>query len=232
MAVIVREETTIRGRKVIAVQYLPRGILSRDNRLRAERLDDLLKEKMPAIAREMHELGILDGPLVQKWHSLGVRLRAFADDPSLVDAKDRDTGLLWDAIRWHCPKELLAGSQDRLGRGEEEAPRRQRHKYDHFHYCYEAGKFEWEEFCWLERWSDWISILESPGLIRDLRAFRALADEVRRMRGYPSRRRFRSILGALRQHFRTRQYRDSSVLSPDEIQYIVSEAVSESARSG
>lgn len=231
MAVIVREETTIRGRKVIAVQYLPRGILSRENRLRAERLDDFLKEKMPAIAREMHELGILDGPLVQKWHSLGMRLRAFADDPSLVDAKDRDTGLLWDAIRWHCPKELLAGSGESPNH-EEETPRREGHKYDHFHYCYEAGKFEWEDFCWIQRWSDWISILESPGLVRDLRVFRGLGNEVRRMSCYPSRRRFRNILRELRQHFRTRLYRDSSVLSSDDIQRIVSQAVGESAPSG
>jgi len=232
MAVIVRKEKIIRDRKVMAVQYLPRGILSKENRVRAERLDNFLKEKMPAIAREMHELGMLDGPLVKKWHSLGVRLREFADDRSLVDPKDRDTGLLWDAIRGHCPKELLAGSQDRLGRDEEEVPRREGHKYDHFHYCYEAGKLEWEEFCWIQRWTDWISILESPGLIRDLRVFQALGDEVRKMRRYPSRRRFRSILRGLRQHFRTRRYRDSSVLSADEIQCIVSEAVSESARSG
>jgi len=231
MAVIVRKRkpTIIRGRKVMVVQYLPQGILSKEDRLRAEKLDDFLKQRMPAILREMRELGILDGPLVKKWHSLGVRLRAFADDGSLVDPKDRDTGLLWDAVRGHCGEELLAGSTDPSGRDEEEVPRREGHKYDHLHYCYEAGKFDWREFSWIQRWSDWISILESPGLIRDLRVFRALGDEVRRMPSYPSRRRFRSVLRALRQHFRTKRYRDSSVLSLDTIQCIVREAVSESA---
>lgn len=232
MAVIVREKRTIRGREVMARVYRPRGVISKEDRLRAERLDVFLKERMPEMLQELQEVGIVDGPLVRKWHTLGVRLREFADDPSLVDPKDRDERRLWLAVRSHCPKELLAGSEEASGSDEEEAPRREGHKYDHFHYCYEAGKFEWEEFCWIQRWSDWISILESPGLIRDLRVFRALGGEVRSMARYPGRRRLRSILRALRQHFRTRRYRDSSVLSREEIQGLVSQAVGESAPSG
>ena len=224
MAVLVRKKLLLRGREVEAIQYLPPGVLSKEDRVRAESLDRFLSVRMPRIGADLRERGLVEGAEIERWHALGVHLREFADDGSLVDSKDRESGILWAAVRQHSPPELLPARAP-IARAEHEKPWREGHMYDHFAYCYWAGLHDWKAISWLRRWSDWISIVEVPAIRRDWRIFVALRDHLAHKKAYPRRDAFRRILTRLREEFSTKQYRDTSVLSRKRIDEIVRDAV-------
>lgn len=222
MAVIVHEEIDLgTGPQKVRV-FLPKGMLSKPEREQAERLDKHLSKLLPRIYEDMKKEGSLSGPQLIKWYNLGRRLQ-FVDDPSLVAPSDLQDNI-WRAIRDLCPKELTPSLQRRGKR--DTRPEREGHRRDHYHCCYEIGKYSWEDISKIQRWSDWMSLFESPGILRDSRILKLVIEAIGRI-GHPlTRVEFRELLKALRKPFSTRPtYIEPSVLPDERLQSLISKAL-------
>jgi hypothetical protein len=223
MAVIVREIIDFGAGPENVEVFLPKGVLSKSEREQAERLDEFLKKTLRDIYEDMKKEGSLSGPELLKWYNLGRRLQ-FVGDPSRVAPNDLLQGHIWQAIRDHCPKELQPSPQRRGKR--DTPPEREGHHRDHYHCCYEAGKYSWEEISKIQRWSDWMSLFESPGILRDPRVLKLVIGAIVGI-GHPlTRAEFRKLLKALRKPFSTRPaYIEPSVLPDDRLSALISEAL-------
>jgi len=225
MAVIVRETIDFGAGPENVEVFLPKGTLSRSEREQAERLDEYLRKLLPRIYEDIKKEGSLSGSQLLKWYNLGRRLQ-FVGDPSLVVPDDLLQGYIWLAIRQYCPKELTPSPQRR---GERDTrPEREGHRRDHYNYCYEIGKYRLEDISWIPRWSDWISLFESPGLLRDPRILRLVGQALAKRQRPLGREKFRQFVKALRKPFSTRPvYTEASVLPDERLRVLVSEALRE-----
>lgn len=223
MAVIVRETIDLGAGPQEVKVFLPKGMLSKSEREQAERLDEYLSKLLPRIYEDMKKEGSLSGPQLLKWYNLGRRLQ-FVDDPSLVAPDDLQRDNIWRAIREHCPKELTPSLQRRGGRDTQ--PEREGHRRDHYHCCYEAGKLSWESISKIQRWSDWMSLFEVPGILRDPRIPKLVIEAIAGI-GHPlTRPEFRKLLKALRKPFSTRPtYREPSEFPDERLRALISEAL-------
>jgi hypothetical protein len=223
MAVIVREKIDLgAGPQDIRV-FLPKGVLSKSEREQAERLDIYLSELLPRIHKDMRKEGSLSGSELVKWYNLGCRLQ-FVDDPSLVAPDDLLQGYIWKAIREHCPQELRPSPKRR---GEQDTqPEREGHRRDHYHCCYEIGKYSWEDINKIKRWSDWMSLFEAPGILRDSRILKLVIEALTRIEHPLARIEFRKLVKALRKPFSTRPtYVEPTVLPDERLKALVSKAL-------
>lgn len=225
MAVIVRKKTRVAGKDIELRAYEPSGSLSREDRLRADRLDAYLQKRLPEIAREvLRDAG--ENPSVRKWHALGLRLRAVAGDRGLVASADIDSGALWRAVWQYLPDTVKPE-----GAAEEESYADKQHKRkDHLWLCYEIGAFSWPDIEWIRRWDDWHQIAFRPSLIRDPRLLRALSEAITSSERYPSREEFRTIVKLLGEEFPTRKARDTTMLPEDTLVGTVSRVVTQAMR--
>lgn len=222
MAVLVRKRELIAGEQVELEIYLPKGPISETDRDRAKRLDARLRDMFPALLKRLRREGLTKDTKLKRWHALGEALREVADDPTLVDPRDRDEGWLWIAVRQHCPQELLPCSQAAAPR----ISKRPHKRKDHFWLCYEIGKFAWEDISWLRRWDDWQQILFRPAIAKDRRILVAMRDEILKRAKYPDRKAFREFVKELGSRFPTRQEQDTSVVSCQKVRQIVASAAS------
>lgn len=106
MAVIVRKKAIVNGKEIVMTPFLGEGKITKEDMVKARKLDKYLEEKMKKILKEMQEGGFLNTNTLRKWHALGERL-SFIDDETLVNPGDINNGYIWLAIRQHCPLELL-----------------------------------------------------------------------------------------------------------------------------
>jgi len=212
----------IGGVEVELKTYQPAGRLSKKERERADRLDEALKVKMPALAQQVLNIDPKAEGIVRRWYVLGQKLRAFVNDSKLVSSSDISSGLVWQAV-WRCLPESLrpAGSGDT-----EDYSDKQHKRKDHLSLCYEISAFDWNEVRWIQRWDDWQQVAFRPGLLRDPRIIHALGIAILALATYPTREIFRNIVKKLGEDFPTRQHRDSSLLSDDVIEKAVSGALS------
>lgn len=225
MAVIVRETIDFGAGPENVEVFLPKRTLSRSEREQAERLDEYLSKLLPRIYEGMKKGNSLSGPELQKWHDLGRRLQ-FVGDPSLVAPDDLLHGYIWLAIRQYCPKELMPSPQRRGKR--DTRPEREGHRRDHYNYCYEIGKYPWEVISRIQRWSDWISIFESPGILRDPRILKLVIEAIAEIGRPLTRPEFRKLVKALRKPFSTRpSYIEPSGLPDERLSALISEALHE-----
>jgi len=225
MAVIVRETIDLGAGPQKVKVFLPKGMLSKSEREQAERLDERLSKLLPRIYEDMKKEGSLSGPQLIKWYNLGRRLQ-FVDDPSRVAPNDLLQGYIWRAIRDHCPKELRPSPQRRGERDTQ--PEREGHRRDHYSCCYEAGKLSWESISTIQRWSDWMSLFEAPGIPRDPRIPKLVLEAIAGI-GHPlTRPEFRKLVKALRKPFSTRPtYREPSEFTDERLRALISEALRE-----
>ena len=221
MAVIVRKRALFGEREVELKTYQPPTQLSRADRVRADRLDKLLSERIPVIAEEALRCAGKGAKLVKRWHVLGRRLREIVDDPLLVTRGDIDSGLLWEAVWYYLPASMKPPGSIDTGTYADRQTRRK----GPLVLCYEISAFQWREVRWLQRWADWYEIASRPGLIRDTRIVKALGREIASLSSYPSLDEFRELVKSLGKAFPTRRLRDSSVLSDVQIQQMVCKAV-------
>lgn len=225
MAIIVRKTVDIGGSDVELKTYQPPGSITKEERLRADHLDDLLCEQVPEIAAEVLEEAPDESGLVWRWYTLGRKLREIVDDRDLVASVDVESGLVWVAVWYYLPNSMRpAGSTDAKPYSEKQHKRK-----DHLSLCYEIGKFEWREVRWIRRWDDWHQLAFRPGLLRDKRIIRAFGEGISRLPRYPSRQEFREMVKVLGEAFPTRRLRDSTFLADIEIAQTVEEAVQEAA---
>jgi len=235
MAVLlwVEQEFPDGTRHTVPHLYPTGRVVIRAERERAERLDGFLRRRMPEIREELAGLGLLETNTLPKWHALGQRL-SFADDPEIVSPQDRDSGLVWLAVRQHCPAELLPRGEEPLTpqRLAEklaalESQRRLGKKHDHFERCYKLGKFALKDVDWLA-WSDFDAFLESPGLERDRRIFPLLRQHVKALGRRVTRAEFRAVCKRLREDIPTkRRERDTTEMSEADLARLVEHAVAE-----
>ncbi len=225
MAVILRK-TVINGPSTFEVEtYEPPGRLSKDERVRADRLDEFLRNEMPKIREHVLAAAPEHGELVRRWYLLGKKLREIVSNRELVSGADVDSGIIWSAIWYFLPDSLKpAGSTESTDYSQKRHKRK-----DHLSLCFEIARFEWCEVAWLKRWDDWNQIAFRPGLLRDPRILNALGNHMLSLDEYPSRGAFRNIAKMLGEKFPTRRFRDSSFFTKDDIQKAVTEAIARAA---
>lgn len=221
MAVIVRKKVRIGESDLEMKTYLPSGGLSKEERLRADRLDETLSKKMPIIAKEISDIAPEENNLVFRRYALGRHLRKIIDDPKLVSRTDVENKMVFLAIWDHLPNSLRpVGSA-----GGKLSAESQHRRKDHLMLCYEISGFDWSEVEWIKRWDDWFRLAFSPGLLRDKRIIKALSEAIHELETYPSSKTFREITMHLSKAFPTRPLRDSSLFSDEKIVQIVRETL-------
>jgi hypothetical protein len=238
VAVLIRIEREFPDGQVHAVPtLLPTGrAIPKDERERAERLDAFLGTNIPLIVGELRGLDLLESNDLKKWHALGTRLQ-FVDDVELVSHEDRDSGIIWLAVRQYCPVDLLPRGEKPLTphRLREELSnldrqRRLAKKHDHFERCYKLGKYELGQVSWMT-WSDFDTFLESPGLERDARILPAMADRASQLDGRVTRSAFRVVCKVLREAIPTKnRQRDTTLMTDQELSKLVDHAFEAAGR--
>jgi hypothetical protein len=228
MAVIVRKQVEIGGSAVELKSYLPAGGLSKEDRLRADRLDRVLAEKMPSMVRRLADSAPEPQGMVRRYYLLGKMLREVLDDRDLVLQADIESGVVFLAIWDHLPGELRP---ELPAAGKSLAEKRHKRR-DLLSLCYEISALDWDEVAWLREWDNWRQLARRPGLFRDRRVLRTLGEAIGRFRVYPSNSGFRTILRTLGNSFPTRPYRDSSFLSNEAVNSAVLDAVARASATG
>lgn len=227
MAVIVRKKVRIGKSDVEMKTYLPPGGLSKEERLRANRLDETLSREMPIIAKEISDITPEKDNLVFRRYTLGRYLRKIIDDPKLVSRADVENKMVFLAIWDHLPTSLKPEGP----LGAKPYSERQLRRKGFLSLCYEISDFDWSEVKWIKRWDDWYRLAFRPGLVRDKRILKALGEAITELRTYPSARDFREIAKLLGRAFPTRRLRDSSFFTDEKITQIVRETLQQVNRS-
>jgi hypothetical protein len=228
MAVIVRKKAVVNGKEIIMTPFLGEGKITKDDMEKARRLDKFLAEKMNEIYKQMRNEEVLNADALRKWHALGKKL-SFIEDKSLVNPGDVNNGYIWLAIRQHCPLQLLPKGTQKTEMGASTGARREGKKYDHLHYCYQCGKYDWQDINWVGNWFNWITLMESPGLMRDLRIIPIMKEIVNRLGRKITKNEFRAFAKSLRRFFSTKGgYRDTSNIRIAEIRKIVTKSARDS----
>lgn len=224
MAVLVTKRVTLGGKETCIRAFLPPGKLSKAGREKAERLDSFLSRRMHEIEKEMMLEGSLDEQALKKWHALGTRLQ-FIDATELVEPSDVNERFIWQAIREHCPASLLPKGELEGDTGDARGLKRAGKKNDHFELCYKLGKYKWSEIDWLPTWTEWVDLIETPGLIGDGRIVPKIAELARTVYRTLVKENFREIIKELRREFPTKSKPiESSELEDSEIKEKVSSA--------
>jgi hypothetical protein len=221
VAVIVRKTVDIGGSDMSLKTYQPPGRITKEERLRADHLDDVLSERVPEIARQVLEEAQEEAGLVWRWYTLGRKLREIADDRDLVASADVESGLVWAAVWHYLPDSMRPGGSTDA----KPYPEKQHKRKDHLSLCYEISGFEWPEVQWIRRWDDWHQLAFRPGLLRDKRVIRAFGEGICRLPEYPSRQEFRVMAKVLGEAFPTRRLRDSTFLEDAQIVQTVQKAL-------
>jgi hypothetical protein len=221
MAVILRKTIKFGNQDKLTKVFEPSGVLSKEDRLRAERLDALLEVRIPEIADEILEEIPNEGDVVRRRHTLGKKVRVIVEDQSLVLQSDIDNMLVWQAIWQYLPKSMMPERTNI----EKPYSDKQHKRQDHLSLCYELSSFSWKEASWIKRWTFVHEITARPSLLRDKRIFLALGDCISNQPVYPTIDVFREIMKNLVKGFPTKKYRDSTVFTDEEIYSRVSKAV-------
>ena len=221
MTVIVRKKAIFGNNEVDIKSYMPPGVVSKQDRLQADKLDEYLTINIPKKASEIEAELKSNTNVVKRWHLLGKFLVELAKKTDLVKQADIDDLLLWQAVWYFLPETMIPEGTNR------DIPyaEKQHKRHDHLSMCYELGKCEWREISWLQRWSDWKDITSRPALLRDKRILKALGIEIAQMTDYPSQEVLQTILKKIAAKFPTKQFRDSSKIGDLEIIESVRDAV-------
>ena len=221
MAVIVRKSVVVNEALIELQVFRPSGLLSREDREQAARLDEALRDQVPRMADELTKPRSQPADIVKNRYRFGLALRKIIDDRGLVRASDVDSGDIWEAVWQYLP----AASRP-LGAEEDSSyENRENRRKGFFSLCYEISGYEWAAVSWIQRWHDWYEIASRPGLLRDGRVLPHLAETFGGLRVYPSFKEFQEVLKVLSGAFPTRQMRNSSLLSDDFIRDAIDDAV-------
>jgi len=226
MAVIIRKLVKFVESEQEVKTYQPSGPILKEERMKANRLDEVLEKRIPEIANEILSDQSCNSDVIRRWYTLGAKLREIVDDRSLVLQEDVDNGLIWRAISYYLPTTMLPEGSNL----ERSYADKQHKRQDHFSLCYELSKFRWEEVKWIKRWSFVHEITARPALLRDKRIFIALGEDFSSLKNYPTNDQFREIMKLLTQEFPTKNYRESRIISDDEVKGRVRKSVNQIIR--
>jgi hypothetical protein len=212
MPVIIREEITIGGKKILARVFKSESQrpLTKQARLQAEELDQFIDEKMAEVENEISKMGLLElknRPGVLKlWFEVGKRL-AFVEKTTLVSTQDRQ--FIWRALYDHARN--LSPSL--------EPPTRASGPRNHFRYCcLLASKFpDYEYVEAVGDWRTWIDLFDSPTIQNDERIIDWIASKYSAS-NYSQPNWLRSLINAIRNEFPAMAVStDTTVLKNDEL---------------
>lgn len=199
MAIILREYVTLSGERSEIKVFYPSGALSKEERERAEKLDDFLRTEMPKVATRILEQVASDKknyPLF-KWHSFGKELREIAAR-KLVSPLDVKSGMIWEAVWQHLPESLRPSRTKKEKRLFSKTRASGR---DHLSICYALGAYDEQDIRWIRRWDDWCQIHYRAGIVQDKRVFDILGEEIQKLKEYPSRGVFKKIVSNIAHRF-------------------------------
>ena len=232
MAVIVREKVNFGDGDVALKVFLPKGKITKSEREKAERLEQFLNTRMPEIEAEIVKDSTIHAAALVKWHSLGKRLK-FVEDTSLVEPSDLHEGRIWMAIRMHCPLALKPKGEQESCEDITIRGKRVGKKNDHFELCYRLGMLGRKEIEWLSSWTEWVDVVEAPGLMNDSRIMPVLAERAKSLDPMIVHRKFRNIVKELRQQFPMQQKKiDSSGMALEDIRKRVALAFERALKDG
>ena len=213
MAVLIRKKILFGDQEIETKVLEPSGVVSKADRLHAEKLDSFLMSRIPIIADEvLHEVQN-DSNKIHRWHVLGLKLKEIVDDRDIVLQIDLDNMLIWQAIWQYLPESMIPS------RTNVEKPyyEKQHKRQDHLSLCYELAAFKWNEIKWIKKWAFVHEITARPSLLRDKRIFLALGNFIESLDVYPTVDEFREIIKNLTDSFPTKKYRDTLIYTDEEI---------------
>lgn len=221
MAVLIRKKILFDDQEIETKVLEPSGVVSKSDRLHADKLDTFLKSRIPKIADEVLCEVQNEPSKIRRWHILGKKLKEIVDDRDLVLQSDLDNMLIWQAIWQYLPTSMMPG------RSNVEKPyyEKQHKRQDHLSLCYEIAAFNWNQIKWIKTWAFVHEITARPSLLRDKRIFIALGNLIESLDEYPTVDEFREIMKHLTGSFPTKKYRDSHVLTDEEINLKVKAAL-------
>jgi hypothetical protein len=165
MAVIIREEQEIAGKKFNNVKFYlsdKRG-LTQEEKERAEKLDQYIESALKNITNLCRSNGLLalkgKSGVIALWHFVGQRIAEFVDDVHIVLPEDRK--YIWRAL-WDHSGELAPGEK-------ENRSRKAGSFRDHWHYCYMISRYSLGQVTKAGNWRAWVEFLDSPWTRNDER---------------------------------------------------------------
>ncbi len=200
--------------------YRPYGMISKDDRERADRLDEVLTAEIAKIAKKT-----LARPesknVLAKWYFFGTEIAKIVDDPNLVLRSDITSGDIWLAIDEKIPEDSnIKQATKRKDSKFVQSPNR-----DAFACAYILARFSWDDIGWLQRWTDWHDLYSRDIFWREPLILKALKDAITKLKPYPSRDRYRVILKAVHKELPSNHDVDS--LNEAKIKRIVENAMLE-----
>lgn len=213
MAVLIRRKIIIGGEIVELKTYHPAGSLTREERVKANRLDAVLQERVHALAVEAINEADSSKGWVHLYFLLGRKIREVVNDETLVSAVDIQNGLIWRSVWEYLPKKLREKSKEDGNSYE----KMQKNGFDPLAIAYKISKFSWKDIENVRRQDDWNHLSHRPAVFRDERILKAFAKALGELDRYPSRSGFHTIVKKLGGAFPSREGQDSSVLSDEEI---------------
>ncbi len=161
MAVIIREDRTIGGKKFrnIEVYRSDKFAVTGETQKQAEKLDEFLSKTLAEIKKEIDKKNLLKlkgkSGALDLWYFVGEKLQ-FVDDPKIVPPEDKK--YIWRALWDHAGDIAPGGMNSRSGT----------HR-DHFLYCYKIAKFDKDNVKRGGNWRTWVEFLDSPKIHSDER---------------------------------------------------------------
>lgn len=165
----------IRGEKRANVElYKPDGILTKSDKERAIRIDEMLEREFRRIEKDFKKNGLLDKKgtrkgVVELWWEVGKRLR-FIEDLGLNEDERK---YIWQAMFDHAGGITPKGGSERARTNPESS---------HFAFCYMLASLE-KEMALRHEWTFWFEFLDSEPIRKDRRILMWLSK--RAMDWYP-----------------------------------------------
>jgi len=209
MAVIVREEKYIEGKKYTVKVYKtrPGKLVTDDEKKKAERLDSILERKVKEIEQELEDCGLLTlkgkkGKVLNLWYETGKRL-GFVMDSSLIAVGDRE--FVWRAIYDHARKLAPGPISERVKRDPETS---------HFSYCFKLSQFPWDFVEMAGDWTSWSEFFDRKETRNDPRIIKWLGKKAKESNVQARQNWLRPLTRAIHEELGNK---DTTVFSQDEL---------------
>lgn len=209
MAVIIREKKIMEGKEYIVKVYRtqPGKLITKEEKTKAEKLDNFLSEKMKEINSEIRKSGLLNlkgkrGKVLKLWYEVGNRLE-FVMDTSIIAAEDRE--FVWRAIYDHAGELAPGPLTKRAMRNPEKS---------HFPYCYELSRFPWEFVEFAGDWTSWSEFFDRSETRKDPRIIEWLGDKAKKFNVRSRQNWLRPLTKAIHNKF---VKRDTTVFTKSEL---------------
>lgn len=175
MAVIIKEKKVIEGKEYTVNVYRtqPGKLITQEEKVKAEKLDNFLSEKMKEIVREIRKSGLLSlkgkkGKVHKLWYEVGKWLE-FVTDTSIIPAEDRE--FVWRALYDHAG-ELPPGPLTKRATRDPET--------SHFSYCYQLSRFPLEFVEFAGDWTSWSEFFDRSETRKDRRIIKWLGEKAKK----------------------------------------------------